>query len=372
MNAKGLRIGLVGPLPPPSGGMANQTRQLAALLREEGAMVELVQVNPPYPSWIANVRWLRAPFRLLPYLVRLWRAAGKVQLFHIMANSGWSWHLTAAPAIWVGKLRGVSVIVNYHGGGAEEFLERSFYLVRLFLLRADAVVVPSGFLERVFAKRGIAATVVPNIVDLTQFSNHGAADPVTADRPPHIIVTRNLESIYDIGTALRALAIVRNTWPGARMTVAGSGPEREKLAELAQALGLAAHVTFTGRLDNDRIGALYQHADLFLNPSLVDNMPISILEALASGVPVVSTNVGGIPFVVEHQKTALLVPTRDPEAMARAALDLLDDPAKAARLASAGRESVQQYAWQNVRERLFGVYSGLAPGAVPNAAAETK
>src|SRR5690606_20780356 len=81
------RVGLVGPLPPPAGGMANQTRQLAWLLREAGIEVELVQVNAPYrPSWIARARMLRAAFRLLPYLLRLWRCAGSVDLMHVMAN----------------------------------------------------------------------------------------------------------------------------------------------------------------------------------------------------------------------------------------------------------------------------------------------
>ena len=100
MNAKGLRIGLVGPLPPPSGGMANQTRQLARLLEQERVEVEIVQVNAPYrPHWVGSLRGVRALFRLAPFLVRLWHAAGRVQLFHVMANSGWAWHLCAAPAI---------------------------------------------------------------------------------------------------------------------------------------------------------------------------------------------------------------------------------------------------------------------------------
>ena len=78
--------------------MANQTRQLGELLRGEGIVVELVQVNAPYrPHWIAGFRGIRAISRLLPYLARLWHEAGRVQLFHVMANSGWSWHLFAAP-----------------------------------------------------------------------------------------------------------------------------------------------------------------------------------------------------------------------------------------------------------------------------------
>ena len=118
-----VRIGLVGPLPPPSGGMANQTRQLANLLKQEGAEVEIVQVNAPYrPQWIGKVKGVRALFRLIPYLLRMWRVAGQVQLFHVMANSGWAWHLFAAPAVWIGWLRRKPVIINYRGGEAASFL----------------------------------------------------------------------------------------------------------------------------------------------------------------------------------------------------------------------------------------------------------
>jgi hypothetical protein len=88
MNWQGLRVGLVGPLPPPAGGMANQTRQLAELLGAEGAEVTLVQTNAPYrPSWVGRLTGIRALFRLVPYVVRLWQCAGRVQLFHVMANS---------------------------------------------------------------------------------------------------------------------------------------------------------------------------------------------------------------------------------------------------------------------------------------------
>ncbi|HKA44248.1 MAG TPA: glycosyltransferase family 4 protein [Burkholderiales bacterium] len=362
MSARGLRIALVGPLPPPSGGMANQTRQLARLLSQEAVDVEIVQTNPAYrPQWIQHARGVRALFRLVPYLVRLWRAAGRVQIFHVMANSGWAWHLFAAPAVWIARLRGVPVVVNYRGGGADEFLARSSFWVRPTMRLANRLIVPSGFLLKVFERYGLVAGVVPNVVDLGRFTPR----PAVAAAPPsaitHIIVTRNLEPLYDIGTALRAFAIVRDARPGAHvsMTVAGSGPEQARLEGLAQELGLAAHVTFIGRLDNDFIGGLYQRADIFVNPSLVDNTPISILESLASGVPVVSTSVGGIPYVVEHRKTALLVPPGNPEAMASAVLELLDDPGLALRLARAGKEAVQKYAWSHVCPLLIDVYLGL-------------
>jgi glycosyltransferase involved in cell wall biosynthesis len=288
-----------------------------------------------------------------------------------MANSGWAWHLYAAPAIVIGKLRGVPIVVNYRGGYAEAFFERSFFWVGLTMKLAERLIVPSDFLQQVFAKFGLTAEVVPNIIDLARF----APDPskkVSRTDEPHIIVTRNLEPIYDIATALRALAIVKRTWTGVRMTIAGSGPERDALTELTQVLDLKQNITFIGRLDNEHMAQVYQQADLFVNPSLVDNMPISILEALASGVPVVTTNVGGIPFLVEHDRTALMVPPGDANAMAEAVLNLLGNPEKAGRLASAGRDYVQRYNWQSVRGRLFDVYSALVLTAHKNAAGLVK
>lgn len=357
MKATGLRIGLIGPLPPPSGGMANQMLQLARLLREEDATVELIQVNRPYhPHWIGRLKGIRAGFRLFPYLAHLWFSANRVQLFHVMANSGWSWHLFAAPAIWIARIRNIPVIINYRGGEADVFFNKAFFWVKPSLHRADAIIVPSGFLQAVFGKRGFSTSIVPNIIDLSRFGTVACPAPLPKASFPHIIVTRNLEPIYDNATALRAFTIIKQAFPAAKLTLAGSGPERQMLEELACRLGLADVVTFTGRVENEGMAVLYQSADIMINPSLVDNMPISLLEALASSVPIVSTDVGGVPFMVEHEKTALLVPPQNPGAMANAVLTLLKDPAKATQLSKAGVEAVQHYTWPNVRDRLLHVY----------------
>lgn len=353
MTVKGIKLALVGPLPPPSGGMANQTRQLARLLEQEGIFIEIVQVNASYrPEWIGALRGVRALFRLLPYLAKLWRASKRVQLFHIMANSGWAWHLFAAPAIWIAWLRRVPVVVNYRGGEADSFFERQFRWVKPTLLLARNVVVPSAFLERIFNKREIAVEVVPNIIDLSRFF------PVPRERGRfHLIVTRNLEDIYDIPTALRAFAIVRQHLPSARLTVAGSGPKLAELQQLCDEMGITSAVCFTGRLDNEQVADLYRLADLMLNPSLADNMPISLLEAMASGVPVVSTNVGGVPYLVKDGMEALLVPPGDALAMADASLKVLQDRELAVRLVSAGIQAARRYTWSEVKPRLFSVYA---------------
>jgi len=354
MSVAGVRVALVGPVPPPAGGMALQTRQLADLLTRDGARVELVATNAPYrPAWVAGVRGVRALFRLVPYLVHLWRAAGRASVVHVMANSGWSWHLCAAPAIWVARLRGVPVIVNYRGGEAAAFLQRSAALVRATLARARVLVVPSGFLEEIFARHGMSATVVPNIVDLERFRPRS---PGTAREAEEIVVARNLEAIYGIDLALAAFQKVHRERPRARLVVAGTGPEHARLAAMRDSLGLSDAVSFCGRLDRDAMAARLAGAAVALNPSRVDNMPNSVLEAMASGVPVVSTRVGGVPFIVRDGVTGLLVePAVD--AMAAAILKLLTDEPLARSLAAAAQADVQQYAWPRVRPLWLAVYA---------------
>ena len=353
---KGLRVLLVGPVPPPYGGMANQTAQLTELLRREGAQVELVATNAPYrPRWIGGVVVVRAGARLVAFIATLWRAAGRADVIHVFASSGWIFHLAATPCVWIGRRRGVPVVINYRGGGAEAFFRTSWSAVQPTLARCAAVVVPSAFLERVFVARGFAPTVVPNIVNLERF--HPAEPLRTLDGArPHLVVARNLEPVYDIATALRAFRRILDRIPGATLSVAGSGESRASLEALARELGLGASVEFTGKLSNDAMADLYRRADLVLNPSLADNMPISMLEALATGVPMVSTNVGGIPDLVEDGVHASLVPPGLPDTMADAALALLSDANRRARRIAAGREHVRQFEWSQIRSRWLVVY----------------
>jgi glycosyltransferase involved in cell wall biosynthesis len=351
-----LRVAIVGPLPPPAGGMANQTRQLMELLQNDGINATVIQVNPPYkPEWVGNIPIVRAFARLIPYLFNLWKVAGQASVFHIMANSGWSWHLFAAPAVWIAKLRGVRSVVNYRGGGAETFLQKSFFWIRPTLNATDLIVVPSGFLENIFANWKVPAKVIPNIINVSRFLPRSKQES-NGVSTPHIVVTRNLEPIYDIPAAIEAFAIVQKSFPTAKLTIAGSGPLRTELEQLVKQKGIEPLVRFTGRLSSEEIAALYQTADVMLNSSQIDNMPNSVLEALASGVPVVSTDVGGVPFIVHHEVTALLVPAKDHLAMANAIKRILSDSALANTLISNGLISIQDYTWPVVREKWLSAY----------------
>lgn len=360
----GTRIVLVGPLPPPSGGMANQTKQLQRLLVEEGAEVTLVSTNAPYrPALMGRIPGVRAFFRLVPYRARLRSAARGATLFHVMANSGWAWHFFAAPALRAAHRAGVAAVLNYRGGDAERFFARSFPVVEKSLRTAAAVVVPSDFLRGVFARHGVATDVVPNIVDLERFRPRSASSNggglvrrSLGEGGPRLLIARHLEPIYDVETGLRAFQILRQRYPEAVLDVAGSGPDRERLERLSGELGLERSVRFLGQVENETMPSLYQSADIALNPSLVDNMPISLLEALASGVPVVSTSSGGIPAMVKAGEEAILVSPRDPDAMANAVVALWESPTLRSALREAGLRRASAFGWSSVREEWRRVY----------------
>lgn len=348
------RVCIVGPLPPPSGGMANQCEQLLRLLRNDGLDVELVRTNIPYrPAWVGRIPMLRAVVRLAPYLAQLWHAVGRAQVVHLFANSGWAWHLFCAPVLWIARLRGTAVIVNYRGGAAAEFFASAPRHVLAGLRGAALRVTPSPFLQRVFGEHGLQAEVIPNVIDLSRFQRVARREFGDA---PHLLVARNLEPIYGIPMAIHTLVRVRQRFPGATMTVAGSGPELPALQALVMTLGLVDAVRFTGRIDNAAMPQLYAAADCAINTSTVDNMPISVLEAFASGVPMVSTRAGGIPDILEDGRTGMLVPIGDADAMAGAVCRMLADAAFAERTTGAARAEVERYRWSQVKALWFDAY----------------
>jgi len=221
--------------------------------------------------------------------------------------------------------------------------------------------VPSGFLKAVFARHRIAAEVIPNVVDVLRFrpaETEAMRDPVA----PHIVVARNLEHLYGNDVAIRALTILRQRHAKAWLTIAGSGPEAEPLRRLTEELGIANAVRFAGRLDPAEMADLYRSADVVLNPSRADNTPNSVLESLACGVPVVSTDVGGLPFLVEHGRNALLVPPDAPELAADAIARVLGDVELRHRLVMNGLDLARNCSWSVVRTQWLELYRGPASG----------
>jgi glycosyltransferase involved in cell wall biosynthesis len=219
--------------------------------------------------------------------------------------------------------------------------------------------VPSSFLSGVFAQHGLPATVIPNTVDVERFAFR-RRDPLR----PRLLSTRNLEPMYNVACTLQAFRLVQDRHPGATLTLVGGGSQEAPLRVLADRLGLE-QVRFAGRLPPDRMPEAYASADIYVQTPDIDNMPSSVLEAFASGTPVVSTKVGGVPAILEDGVHGLLAPAGDAGAVARHVLGLLDDAALAARLAAAARESCDRYRWPTVRAQWLALYRELVEVHAP-------
>jgi glycosyltransferase involved in cell wall biosynthesis len=207
----------------------------------------------------------------------------------------------------------------------------------------------------VFARFELVTREIFNFVDTDCF----AFRERTPLRPV-FLSNRNLEPMYNVGCVLRAFAIIQQRWPEARLIVAGNGSQRDELEKLGRELKLR-NVEFRGRVAPEKMPELYSEADVYLNGSNIDNMPGSIIEAFASGLPVVTTDAGGIPYIVSDRVTGLMTPCGDHQTMARLAMRLFDDKAMTYTMVGRAREECNKYSWDSVRSEWLKLYRDLDP-----------
>jgi len=338
------------------GGHGVQASLLMRLLRREGFRVIFIPIDPVFPRtarWLRRVPGMRTVLNQALYLPSL-RHLRQADVVHVFAAAHWSFLISPVPAMVAARGLGKRVVLNYHSGEADEHLSRFHRTVRGLLRLADRIVVPSEFLRAVFSRHGYAVEVIPNVVDLSSF-RFRERSPLR----PRLLSTRNLEPIYGVDMTLRAFARIRERVPEATLTVAGTGSQEPALRRLAGELGVAG-IRFTGRVEPRDMTSLYDDHDIFLNSSHADNQPLSILEAFAAGTPVVSTASGGIPTMIRHRETGLLLFRRDPAEMTAAVRRLLDEPCLAHGIASRALCRAREHAWPIVRDRWVAAYSGAA------------
>jgi phenylacetate-CoA ligase len=242
------------------------------------------------------------------------------------------------------------VVLHYHSGEADDHLANWGPLVHPWLRLAHDLVVPSVYLRDVFARHGHTARVIPNVVDLSKFAYRER-------RPlgPRLLSARNLEPHYRVDVILQAFALLKAHVPAATLTVAGYGSEEARLKRFVASERLPG-VEFVGKIPPDRMPRLYDGADILVNASVVDNQPVSILEAFAAGLPVVTTPTGDIGSLVRHHDTGLLVPPFDPEALARAVRWVLAHPDAARDFAERAYRTTAAFTWPAVRDQWAAVY----------------
>jgi len=347
------RIAMVAPSLDILGGQGVQAQSLNLALISAGYDVLFIPVNPRFPvglGWLRRIPVLRTFFNQFLYIISLARIR-HADVVHIYSASYWSFLLAPVPALLTTKLFSKRSILNYHSGEAGDHLGRWGLLVHPWLRIANDIVVPSYYLQRVFALHGYKSHVIRNIIDTSAF-NYRERRPLR----PRLLSNRNLERHYDVANTLDAFAILKTSLPAATLTLAGYGSEENRLRQKVKSNSIE-DVEFVGRIEPKDMPNLYDMADLFINSSLIDNQPISILEAFAAGLPVISTPTGDIAAMIDDKRTGTLVPNSAPELMAEAIVNLLDNPIDAVMMATRARKEVEQYTWPCVSQEWIGLYS---------------
>lgn len=353
-----VRVLIVAPSHDILGGQSVQAARLLENLRAESSLeVSFLPINPPFPGAlkkIQGIKYVRSIRTTLLYWAQLMARVRKFDVIHIYSASYLSFLISPTPALLVAKLYGKKTVLDYHSGQAAKHLEQWKRTAIPTLRQADVVTVPSHYLVDVFARFGLHARAIFNHVETERFR-------FRERRPlrPVFLANRNLKPLYNVGCVLRAFALVQQRLKDARLTVAGDGSQRAELEQLARELNLR-HTEFVGQIAPDKMPELYDEADIYLNGSNIDNMPLSLLESFAAGLPVVTTDAGGIPYMVTDGETALMVPKNDHEAMAACAIRLLEDADLAQKITSQAREECHRYSWKAVRDKWLNLYHELA------------
>ena len=351
-----IRILLAAPSLRFVGGQSVQaTRLLEQLRRDPRVEVRFLPHDPRLPGPLAaleRIPLLRTLLREIAYCAGLWRGAAWADVVHTFAAGFTSFVLAPTPAVWIARRRGARSIVHYHDGRAPDHLARWPSAIGV-LKQADVVVTPTRYLADLFAEFGIEAEAIFNSLETEGFRYRERTNP-----RPTFYHNRGHEPVYDVPTTLRAFARIQQRCPEAVLRLSHDGPLRPALERQAAELGLR-NVDFLGKVSLERNAKLYDQADVYLMSPRQDNMPLSVLESFASGLPVVSTEAGGVPCLIEDGVTGLLAPVGDDAALATAACRVLEEPGLAARLGRAGRREAEKYSWAAVGAQWIGLYERL-------------
>ncbi len=280
--------------------------------------------------------------RLADMLGTAWRQRHRYAVAQIDVFSGPAFFWAEAVCASLRLLR-KPYVLTLHGGNLPEFARTRRARVHRLLRSARAVTTPSGYLRDAFADARPDLRFIPNGVDLANY--HARSGGTTH---PRLLWLRAFHAVYNPSLAVRILPIVARRFPDVRLTMVGGDKgdgSRQQAETLAHELGVADRVEFVGPVPKREVARMLEQGDIFLNTTTVDNAPVTVIEAMASGLCIVSTNVGGIPYLVDEGRTGLLVPPGDPQAMAHAVVRILEDPALAHALSREARSAAERFDW---------------------------
>lgn len=349
-----LRVCMVAPFPPRKGGVTVQTALLTRYLEQSG--IEVLKAD-------TNLQSLRrrglGPIRLAlqPWVVlfRMLGSISKCDVVHFLAASYWGFTPTAL-GVPLCRMLGKHSVVSYLGGQGPQFIDRFPWLTKPIFRRATVITVCSNELKDEFERRGVACELVNNI-----FESELYTPSIRNSVKRKLAWTRAFEETYDPMGAIKAFEIVKSRFPDASLVMTSNGSLMAQVQNYIRERQIQ-DVSLPGRVPKEDVADFMRRADICINTSQLDGLPTALLEAAGTGLPIITTPVGGIPTAFTDGVSAMMVPVGDPEALANAIIDLIENPDRADRIGSAGREVALCHTWERLKETWMRIYGFCGGG----------
>ena len=294
-------------------------------------------------------------FRLFDMCYRLIRNSKKTDFLLIDTFSTSAFYFAYITS-QIARFLGVRYIPILHGGALPNRLDNSSRLCRQIFKNSYQNIAPSGYLKYEFEKRGYLTKLIPNVLDIAKYKF-----TERAKISPKILYVRAFDKIYNPQMAIYVLLEIIKTYPNAKLCMVG--PDRDGslsgVMELISKHDLNKYVEITGVLSKEEWHLKSEDFDIFINTTNFDNTPISVMEAMALGLPIVSTNVGGLPYLLEDKKDAFLVEKNDVNAMKSAILTLLSQEAKVVAITKNARNKVEGFDWRYIKKEWGNLFCSL-------------
>ncbi len=353
--------------PPEIGGPATYTKELVGKLAEHHTLTVVAYTHNgteiPGSTLVGVEKHLPLPLRLIEFFFAVYKAAATADVLYVQNAVA-----AGLPTVLAGLLRKKPVVLKFVGDESweratqlkqttkrlQEFLENpegGFYITLLrhiqgfVLRRCDRVITPSQYLGEVITKAyGLKPGKVGTVYNATE---HTTEAPFTPNKKLHqLVVTARLVEWKGIDGVIKAVAKVKQTHPDVSLVVHGDGPSRASLEELAKTEGVADCVTFTGNVSRTETWHTRKESAIYILNSTYEGLPHTALTSFAAEIPIIATDIPGTNEAVYHEKTGLLVPTDNPDALAQAIRRLFEDNALSQQLVAGGSQILaDKFSW---------------------------
>ena len=326
----------VGTFPVPEHGSRGISEDLCARLASTGWQMRIVSRHPSRIGRVVEMLWT------------CWRERHRYRVAAVDLYSGPAFFWAKAVCVVLRRI-GKPYILMLHGGNLPKFAASRQGMVRSLLASAVAVTTPSYYLMEHMQPYRNDIQVLPNGISISSYPHQ-----LRRQGALRLIWLRAFHEIYNPVMAVHVLALLKQECPDIHLTMIG--PDKgdgslQKTRQEAERLCVIDNLTLLGSVRKEDVPGKLADGDIFLNTARIDNTPVSVLEAMASGLCVVSTSVGGIPYLVRGGYEALLVPSDNAESMAEAVRRIIVEPDLSRRLSSNARRKVEQLDWSVILPR---------------------